>query len=93
MIRRANGQNEPYHHALYVLQRTLSEFIKQLARIHDVLPESIIRVVRVNSAGLRILVDDNVVQETPEGQDMMAEFLQAENSPAIAPTWQVNLFY
>lgn len=78
---------------MYLRQRSLSEFIKQLSRINNIPPESIIRVVRVNAAGLRILVDDNVVRETPEGQDMVAEFLLGDETTADASSWQVNLFY
>ncbi|KAI9039367.1 uncharacterized protein KD926_009510 [Aspergillus affinis] len=93
VIRRTDGQIEAYHHAVYLLQRTLADFIKRLSRIQKIPPENIIRVVRVNSAGLRILVDDNVVRETPEGQDMIGEFVQIEDSATPLSSWQVNLFY
>ncbi|PLB45823.1 hypothetical protein P170DRAFT_429003 [Aspergillus steynii IBT 23096] len=93
VIRRTDGQHEAYHHAVYLVRRTLSEFIKQLSSIKNIPPESIIRVVHVNAAGLRILVDDNVVRETPEGQDMVAEFLPGDDTTAPASKWQVNLFY
>ncbi|KAH8423421.1 uncharacterized protein LDX57_001182 [Aspergillus melleus] len=93
VIRRIDGQNEAYHHAVYLFQRTLADFMKQLSRIQKIPPENIIRVVRINSAGLRILVDDNVVRETPEGQDMVGEFVQIEDSTNPSSSWQVNLFY
>ncbi|KAK1147339.1 hypothetical protein N8T08_001416 [Aspergillus melleus] len=93
VIRRIDGQNEAYHHAVYLFRRTLADFMKQLSRIQKIPPENIIRVVRINSAGLRILVDDNVVRETPEGQDMVGEFVQIEDSTNPSSSWQVNLFY
>lgn len=32
------------------------------------------RTVRINSKGIKILVDEDVVQQIPEGQDMTVEF-------------------
>lgn len=36
-------------------------------------PQRIIRVLLVKENGLRIMVDDDVVRELPDGQDMVAE--------------------
>lgn len=34
----------------------------------------------VKENGMRILVDDNVVRELPEGQDMVADFSEARSA-------------
>lgn len=41
-------------------------------------PDRIVRVLRVNHNGLKIMVDDDVVRELPDGQDMVAEFSETK---------------
>ena len=36
-------------------------------------PARIVRIMHVNKNGLRIMVDDDVVRELPEGQDMIVD--------------------
>lgn len=42
-------------------------------------PAHIVRILHVNKNGLRIMVDDDVVRELPEGQDMIVD---VSESPA-----------
>lgn len=42
-------------------------------------------VMHVNDKGLRILVDDNVVRQLPEGQDMMVDINEASSASGSAP--------
>jgi hypothetical protein len=50
-------------------------------------PERIVRILRINENGLKVMVDDDVVRELPEGQDMVAEIAEASivevNTPDV----------
>lgn len=52
-------------------------------------PTHVLRTVRVSRKGLHILVDDDLINEMPEGQDMTAEFseMAAVSSP-VKPSRQ-----
>lgn len=38
-------------------------------------PDSVARVLHCNPGGLKIMIDDDVVQQLPDGQDMMVEII------------------
>lgn len=40
-------------------------------------PNRIARLVRVNQSGMKIVIDDDLVQQLPDGQDMVADFSEA----------------
>jgi hypothetical protein len=40
-------------------------------------PSRIVRILHVNQNGLRIMVDDDVVRELPEGQDMIVDIYES----------------
>lgn len=42
-------------------------------------PQRIVRVLHVKRDGLKIMVDDDVVRELPDGQDMDVEVSEAVN--------------
>lgn len=63
-------------------------------------PGRIVRVLRVNQKGLKIMVDDDVVRELPDGQDMVAEFSETSrvedpiaNPDAPSSAVEVKLTY
>lgn len=47
-------------------------------------PQRIVRVLRVNKNGLKIMVDDDVVRELPDGQDMVVEISETATSDTAA---------
>jgi hypothetical protein len=57
----------------------------KISEKHRIDPERITRVLRINSNGLKIMVDDEVVKQLPDGQDMMIEFAEATNSESSTP--------
>ncbi|RHZ56146.1 putative CP2 transcription factor [Aspergillus thermomutatus] len=71
-----NKQQEPYYRAVYLSERTTSDFICQLSKKYNVHPDRILRLVHTTPNSLRIAVDDDVVAEIPEGQDMIAQFTE-----------------
>jgi hypothetical protein len=65
--------NPQYHHAIYLMQRTLKEFTDRIAAKWGLDGSRILRTVHVLQSGLEVLVDEDVVRELKEGQDMVLE--------------------
>lgn len=52
----------------------MAAFIQAIAARCGLCPANVREVIRVNPAGLHIMVDDEFIQEMKEGQDMTALF-------------------
>jgi hypothetical protein len=59
--------------------------MKKISEKNKIDPDRIVRVLRVKDNGLKIMVDDDVVRELPDGLDMVAEFSEATESEAETP--------
>lgn len=68
---------DDYYRAVYLMQRTVKDLISSIASKCQVDPTRVVRTFRVNAKGLKIIVDDEVVRELPEGQDMTVEFFES----------------
>lgn len=62
-----------YHHAVYLMYRTLKELTERVAAKWDFDASRVLRTVHVLQSGLEVLVDEDVVRELREGQDMTLE--------------------
>lgn len=62
------------YRAVYLMERTVKELIFSIANKCGMQPDTVYRTIRINPKGLKIMVDDEVVRELPEGQDMIVEF-------------------
>jgi hypothetical protein len=78
---------DDYYRAVYLMQRTVAELINGIAFKSDVDNTTVLRSLRINKAGLAILIDDEVVNEIPEGQDMIAEFHEVKSSVPMKREW------
>jgi chorismate mutase len=58
------------------MQRTVKDLVNAISEKFDVDPTSVMRVTHLNSRGLHIIVDEDVVRELPEEQEMIVEFLK-----------------
>lgn len=47
--------------------------MQKISEKHHIDPSRIVRILHVNQNGRRIVVDDDVVRELPEGQDMIVD--------------------
>ncbi|KIW74621.1 hypothetical protein Z517_11391 [Fonsecaea pedrosoi CBS 271.37] len=72
-VRQKDAAKE-YYRAIYLLQRTVKDLVNNIAAKFQIDPHRVTQVTHVNSRGLRIIVDEDVVRELPEGQDMIVEF-------------------
>lgn len=75
-----------YHRAIYLMQRSLKDFINAVATKCNIEPTHVIRTVRVSRKGLHVLMDDEAIREMPEGQDMTAEFTEIKQSTSVKPS-------
>jgi hypothetical protein len=91
--------SDGYYRAVYLSERTVRDFMHKISEKNKIDPERITRVLRVNQDGLKIMVDDDVVRELPDGQDMVAEFSEASKLDGVAinidspPSVEVKLKY
>ncbi|KAI9816511.1 MAG: hypothetical protein M1827_001643 [Pycnora praestabilis] len=76
-----------YYRAVYLLQRTCSDLVQNIASKSNINPAQIIRTLHVNSKGLHIMVDDDVVREIPEGQDIKVEITEIKPYTPIKREW------
>ena len=68
-----------YYKAVYLMERTIRDLITSISVKCGVAPSNVIRTLRINPKGLKIMVDDDVVRELPEGQDMIVEFAEVDS--------------
>jgi hypothetical protein len=78
---------DDYYRAVYFMQRNVADFINGISYKSDVDASTVIRSIRINNQGLHILLDDDVVNEIPEGQDMIAEFQNIKSDTPMKREW------
>lgn len=59
--------------------------MRKISEKHKIDPDRIVRILRVSQDGLKIMMDDDVVQQLPEGQDMVAEFSETSKLGVTTP--------
>lgn len=80
----SNPEDDCYR-AVYLMERSVRDLINSIAKKCGVEPAQVTRTLRINPKGLKIMVDDEVVRELPEGQDMILEFTEV-NAVKAEPT-------
>lgn len=74
---------DEYYRAVYLMARTVEDLARSIATKCQVEPSRVGRITRVDLKGRKIIVDDEVVQELPEGQDMAVEFSAIDSTPNL----------
>ncbi|KAJ5676730.1 uncharacterized protein N7477_002363 [Penicillium maclennaniae] len=75
-----NGNDvSDYYHALYLTERTVRDLLDKISMKQQIDPLRVVRVLHMKQNGLRIIVDDEVVREFPEGQDMIVELSEVSS--------------
>lgn len=72
------------HHAVYLMQRTLADFNRQIAAKWEIDLSRIQHTTFVTDSGLEVKLDDDVVRELKEGQHMRLEI-------AIIPKMEAHI--
>ena len=60
------------------MQRTVKDLVNGISDKFQIDPSRVTQVTHINSRGLQIVVDEDVVRELPEGQDMIVEFASTQ---------------
>ena len=76
----SHAPEEHCYNAVYLMDRTLQSLITSITTKSGVASNEVTRALRINSKGLKILVDDELVRELPEGQDMIVEFDEVDSN-------------
>ncbi|KAJ5909021.1 hypothetical protein N7495_001703 [Penicillium taxi] len=86
---------DDYHTAVYLLELTVHEMIVKIAQKRHFDRDHGVNLFWVKSDGMKILVDDDVVQRIPDGQNMTAEVLEpgATNSGLEPAAVEVKLYF
>ncbi|KIX07617.1 uncharacterized protein Z518_02270 [Rhinocladiella mackenziei CBS 650.93] len=72
-----------YYRAIYLMQRTVKDLINGISHKFQIDPHRVTQVTHINSQGLHIIVDEDVVRELPEGQDMIVEFAPLQSDQPV----------
>ncbi|KAI1648408.1 CP2 transcription factor-domain-containing protein [Daldinia loculata] len=87
---RPEPERRELHRAIYLTQRTVSEFVSRISAKWAIDPSSIVRVVHVLESGLEVEVDDDVIQAVSEGQDMTLDVAEVDRSiPQPKREWEM----
>jgi hypothetical protein len=65
------------------MQRTVKDLVNKISEKFQIDPTRVTQVTHIDSRGLQIVVDEDVVRELPEGQDMIVEFSSTQNDDPI----------
>lgn len=94
------GGSRELHRAVYLMKKSLQEFVAQIAAKWNLDPSKVARTVRMLPQGLEVVMDDDAVAELPEGQDMVLDVsevpvssLQDPSAPAqsVKKEWDMAL--
>jgi hypothetical protein len=72
------------------MQRTLKDLVRGIASKCNVEPTKVLRTLRINKQGLQILLDEDSVMELPEGQDLIAEFIEMRPHSPMKREWDAG---
>ncbi|KAJ9148552.1 CP2 transcription factor [Pleurostoma richardsiae] len=86
----SDSEARDYHRAVYLMERTLKEFIMRVAAKWNIDVAKVVRAVHVIQRGLNVEMDDDVIQELAEGQDMSLDIIEldAVSSP-LKREWEM----
>lgn len=85
----AENDAREYHRAIYLMQRTLAEFVARIASKWNIDVKRVSRVVHTLQSGLEVEMDDDVIKELSEGQDMVLEII--EQKQPVKREWEMSL--
>lgn len=98
-IRLWNNTQSPKEHyrAIYPRTRTVSELLSKISEKGFFEIGDVSKTLHVNQAGLKIMVDDEFVQQMAEGQDMLVKVVEiptsVANNKSVNAKYEVQLEY
>ncbi|KAJ5645117.1 hypothetical protein N7507_011128 [Penicillium longicatenatum] len=80
-----------YYRAIYLSERTAQELVKKISEKYDIELVDSFNLFHINEKKLKIMVDDEFVQQMAEGQNMSVELHQ--NADTSTGAWEMRLLY
>ncbi|KAJ5283359.1 hypothetical protein N7505_001339 [Penicillium chrysogenum] len=78
-------RSEDFYRAIYVTERTVQDLVRQITEKYKIDPMRISNIMYAHEKGMRVIVDDDVVRQLPEGQDMILDISETPNPNGSAP--------
>ncbi|KAJ5793322.1 uncharacterized protein N7503_009300 [Penicillium pulvis] len=76
-----NGvQKDDYHTAVYLTEPTANELVDKISQKQNFNRDHRVHLFHLKPNGMKIMIDDDVVERIPNGQDMTAEVSELEGS-------------
>ena len=76
----SEAADQDCYRAVYLTERSVQCLVNGITSKCDLSPNSVVsRSVRINSKGLKVIVDEDVVGQIPEGQDMIVDFVETSS--------------
>ena len=91
----SDTQKDDFYRAVYLSERTVRNLLEKISLKKRIDPQRIVRVLHIKRDGLKIMVDDDVVRELPDGQDMDVEVSETANGDGGSkePAVELKLSY
>ncbi|KAJ5295993.1 hypothetical protein N7508_010814 [Penicillium antarcticum] len=80
-FQKSETEKDDYHTAVYLTERTAKELMAKIAHKQRFSQDHIVHLFHVKN-GMKIIIDDDVVQRIPDGQDMIAEVSEISSNTA-----------
>ncbi|KAJ5292144.1 hypothetical protein N7478_001395 [Penicillium angulare] len=96
VVRFADDTSDLYR-VIYLTERTVQDLTRKICERRHIDPLHVVRILHINKDDLKIVVDDDVFRELPEGQSMIVEIDSGQslfgNGVAVHPAVEIRLEY
>lgn len=76
-----NGvQKNDYHTAVYLTEPTANELVEKISQKQNINRDHTVHLFHLKPDGMKVMIDDDVVERIPNGQDMIAEVSELKRS-------------
>ncbi|KAJ5792642.1 uncharacterized protein N7503_008620 [Penicillium pulvis] len=87
-VRLLGDEFQEYYRAVYLSERTVRELVRKISEKYEIEPVDCFSLFHITEKKLKIMVDDEFVQQMAEGQNMRVELHQNTNN-----AWEMWLLY
>ena len=72
-------RSEDFYRAIYLTERTVQDLERQITEKYQIDQIRISNIMHAHEKGMRVIVDDDVVRQLPEGQDIILDISETPN--------------
>lgn len=73
-------QKDDFHTAVYLAEPTVNELVEKISQKQKFNRDHAVQLFHLKPNGMKVMIDDEVVERIPDGQDMTAEVSELERS-------------